>query len=385
MGAKTSVVNGTDAEGDYPERGWHFTPIAPTIWLAIVWMSMVLTLFAVGYLDADTDQSGRLKELIAQIGKGDVDYAARRAAQAFSGVALAITLTLAIAGLVWAVSASLGKQKPFKVGVLALVTLFLALSLSSSWWVAEAYEPFTSRIGQALLNPEGASGASRSAGVVPTAMFFLACMVPSVLLAGSTFLLQPMRLLTDVGHTKRQLKILAARVKELDQMLYIGALALVFGTIQLSSGLSVPLASMPKTANLKAQAELCKLLAPSAASASASNVRPSKTRNEVQLEQQCQALPAQLLELEWSESLRQLARSVTLSFGLAFSALLAAVYVPSLVGLRLMIERRLEKVPASAPDGEGGLGEFDPLHRVAAVVATLSPVFAGLVANSLAG
>jgi len=74
------------------------------------------------------------------------------------------------------------------------------------------------------------------------------------------------------------------------------------------------------------------------------------------------------------------------------SALLAAIYVPALIGLRQMIEPRRKIVgatpredPDAAKDRGDAIGEVDPLRRVAAILATLSPLLAGLVANALAG
>jgi len=81
---------------------------------------------------------------------------------------------------------------------------------------------------------------------------------------------------------------------------------------------------------------------------------------------------------------------VTLSFGLAFSALLAAIYVPGLIGLRLMIEPLQAVLAKSAAatntkDEKSDLiGDVDPLRRAAAAVATLSPLIAGLIANAFA-
>lgn len=56
--------------------------------------------------------------------------------------------------------------------------------------------------------------------------------------------------------------VVGLRLRELDQMLYIGALALVSGTLQRSFGLSVPLASLPKATDLKLRVDLCKAAAP---------------------------------------------------------------------------------------------------------------------------
>ncbi|WP_422014719.1 hypothetical protein [Roseateles sp.] len=81
------------------------------------------------------------------------------------------------------------------------------------------------------------------------------------------------------------------------------------------------------------------------------------------------------------DSLRELVRGVTLSFGLAFSAMLAAIYVPALLVLREMVESRQRSLPANEPSGTESV---DPVTKIGAVVATLSPLLAGLVTNVLA-
>jgi hypothetical protein len=216
-------------------------------------------------------------------------------------------------------------------------------------------------------------------------MFVLACFVPAVLAGGAGLLLQPLHVRTDEVATRGQLLVLADRLSELDQLLYVGALALVFGTLQLSAALSVPLAEAPKVGDLKTMADICKTLAPTPASSpffSASSVQRGLSR--------CNALPEKFERSEQTDSLRQLVRGVTLSFGLAFTALLAAIYVPALIGLRLMIDPRRASIrkgfDADAQKESGdAIGDVDPLRRVAAILATLSPLIAGLVANALAG
>jgi hypothetical protein len=357
---------------------------------------MVGMLYAVGYLNPAVDNAAELKVLGKYLEQTQVDISARRAAWAFSGVTLAITVVLFITCLFWTSSAMRGKAHPFRRDVVLMSVGLLVLGLSGSWQIAEQLMPFTSALGKLLLKPETSGAQSALAAQVPVGMFLLACIVPCVLVAGATLLLQPMTLPRDLKLPAAaqdlvrndQLQQLTARVRELDQMLYIGALALVFGTLQLSAGMSVPLASMPKPVAVKAQADLCKALAP-ALSASAFFTAASATSQVGRdVDSTCGKVPARFVQLEAADSLRQLARGITLSFGLAFSALLAAVYVPALVGLRMMIDARaLRGTAASADDRKSHdrIAELDPLHRLAAVAATLGPVFAGLLANTLAG
>jgi hypothetical protein len=380
----------------YASPGLPLAAWSPALWVAITWCAMVGMLYAVGYLNPAVDEAEELKELGKRLAETQVDVAARRSAWAFSGVTLAITVVLFITCLFWAGSAMRGKARPYRIDSVLLSLGLLGLGLVGSWQVAEQLMPFTSTLGQLLLMPQTSGARSALAEQVPLGMFLLACIVPCVLVAGATLLLQPMILPRDLKLPAAaqelvrsdQLEQLTARVRELDQMLYIGALALVFGTLQLSAGMSAPLASMPKPAALKTQADLCKALAPASAASAFFVTASAASPVGRDVDRTCREIPARFVQLEAADSLRQLARGITLSFGLAFSALLAAVYVPALVGLRTMIDARATRgtdAAADDPKPHGRIAELDPLHRLAAVAATLGPVFAGLLANTLAG
>ena len=223
-------------------------------------------------------------------------------------------------------------------------------------------------------------------------MFLLSCVVPGILLAGATFLLQPMEAPGSLETRRSQVHLLLKRLRELDQMLYIGALALVFGTLQLSSGLSIGLVSMPKAADLKGegrsvqghgafvdgeQSVLCGL-------GRQAGIGPFCGRVRCATAKICRP---QVLKLDSAESLRELVHGITICFGLAFSALLAAIYVPTLIGLKSMYEPRQQELPKDEPARAASTANLtvEPLSRIAAVAATLSPLFAGLLANTLAG
>jgi hypothetical protein len=78
---------------------------------------------------------------------------------------------------------------------------------------------------------------------------------------------------------------------------------------------------------------------------------------------------------------------VTLSFGLAFSALLAAIYVPALIGIGILIGPLQPSASSNGGDSDeknADTPEVDPLRRIAAIIATLSPLLAGLLANAFA-
>lgn len=379
--------------------------LAPALWLVIVWVCSLTMLYAAGYLSADRE-IGALDKYVAVIGAKDPAIAARRAAYGLSGVTLAVTLALALTSFFWCAAAAWNKAGAFRITVLFWSTAFLVFALTVSTWANENWEPFTTRLGQKLLQRGAADSQSPWAQHIPLLMFVLSSVVPSLLLAGTTLLLQPMWKLSVISILKGQLAILKLRLRELDQMLYIGAIALVFGTLQLSSGLSVPLVSMPNAADVKAQADLCKTIGPSTAASSvffpSSAPTPSpkpktkghpklKTAQPTASDLQCAEVPNQFAKLDAADGLRQLVRGITLCFGLSFSALLAAIYVPGLIVLRKMIEERQdllapleEAAGVPLPERHQGL-VVEPFSRIGAVVATLSPLLAGLVANALAG
>lgn len=380
--------------GYYPP-GTGLAAMAPALWVLIAWCSMVATLYAVGYLTPYADDPATLALVGERIEQTQVDIAARRAAWAFSGVTLGLTVILFVTCLVWAGWAMRGKAPSFLRAAVFVSVLLLLLLLIGSWQVAENLMPFTSKLGQRLLRPETSGAKSALAVFVPGGMFVLACVLPCVLVAGAALLLQPMALPSDLKLPAAarelvrtdQLEQLRVRVREMDQMLYIGALALVFGTLQLSAGLSVPLASMPKPAAVKAQTDLCKALAPASAASTFFEAASATSPLAKDVHRTCSETPARFVLLDAAESLRQLARGITLSVGLAFSALLASVYVPAILGLRAMIESRSTRSPGGSGDerkSTDSIAELDPLHRLAALAATLGPLFAGLLANTVA-
>ncbi|WP_373717539.1 hypothetical protein [Roseateles sp.] len=259
---------GDNTRDHYDQRFPLQSVLAPMVWLVIVWLCTLAMLYVAGYLSVDADPDALMKYR-ALLESKDVDFGARRAAFGFSGVTLAITVALALTSLFWCVAAAQGKVPAFRVTVLLWSVVFLAFALNASNMASNNWTSFTSELGEMLLKRGSRDTTSKLAGSIPLFMFILSSVVPSILLTGAILLLQPMIMGVAVTALNAQMKILKARLRELDQMLYIGALSLVFGTLQLSSGLSVPLVSMPKAADLKVHADLCKAIGPSPA---ASNV-----------------------------------------------------------------------------------------------------------------
>lgn len=386
ISAHASEVIQQGRTDEYAAPGWHFSPVAPALWLALAWSITVAMLYLVGYLGSSADDKKAL-DALEPLKTMTVDFEARRSARGLSGVILAITVLASAAGLVWAGAAARRKARRFQVYVFSTMAAFFAALAALSWWASNQLSPFPSPQGDWLLAWAAKDTVSNGADWISPGMFVLACLVPCVLLCGATFLQQPMKLLQDLVTQPAdiapvqadQQRLLLGRVRELDQMLYIGAITLVFGTLQLSAGMSQPLASMPRMEDVKAHADLCKLMAPAAAASAFFTPASAATAWGMDIDRHCRSLPAKVMALEASDSLRRLVRGITLCVGLAFSALLAAVYVPSLIGLRLMLDKR----PTEPSADSEGAGALDPLHRVAAIVATLSPLLAGLLANLL--
>lgn len=364
-------------------RAWTFlmeVMLSPIFWLVVLQLCLLWALTLVGYLSVPEDDE--VLDTVLVLSPRGAEY---RAGLAYSGVTLGITFGLALTSLAWAVSAFLRKGPSFpdspagKRRVLILVAVilvaFLFAQLVTGW--AKPVDPFPSELGVSVLKWVYGQPAQQDVWVadkVPDIMFFLSIVVPAILAAGASFLQEPI----DESIPEERTRKVALRVRELDQLLYIGALALVFGTLQLSASLSVPLASMPKAADLKNEMELCRMFGGAAAGSPLLEQFNAKD---------CLDLPRRMEQEESVAGLRQLVRAVTFSLGLAFSAMLVAIYVPAMVSLRLMLpsDGTEPAAQASGSDKSASPGDVDPLHRIAAVAATLGPLIAGIVANAFGG
>lgn len=345
--------------------------LAPVIWLAIVGLCLVITLYGVGYIAAgeempDTDALanalGELPELVA-----------RQAALAQSGVTMGITLALCLTCFYWAWCARLGPEKEgYRGCVLGVVLACFAVAFGGLLLLDAngAITPFTSTVGTLLLDPATSRVNAWLASLAPFAMYLLACVVPAVLACGACFLLIPIKTVKDAAAAQANHDLLLARLKEMDQLLYIGALTLVFGTLQLSAAMSVPLAGAPAVAEVKAELDSCK---PTPQAAPVATV-PA----------QCHKAMARMQQAALVEELRHVVKGITFSFGLAFSALLAAIYVPGAMVLRNYLQAPLAHLKADGSmakaDKPAG-ADIDPISRIAAIVATLSPLLAGVLAS----
>ena len=102
----------------------------------------------------------------------------------------------------------------------------------------------------------------------------------------------------------------------------------------------------------------------------------------------CNELAADSQRAAIGEGVKQFIRSITLTFGISFSALLAALYVPAALRLQAMAATASGIAIHTSEDARHkrlrtlGL-ESDLLAKAVTVIATLSPLFASLISNAL--
>jgi hypothetical protein len=372
-----------------PDRKFdYWVALAPVWWLTAVATCMLMMLDFSGYLPIPESPEWRTKVLDAINVPSDM---VSRGALAYSGATLAIFLVLSGTCLFWTVNAFRKRAREYRRRTLYRVAIFLSLGyflLGSV--VVLTHQKFTSEFGDILLYSPTLKLSTTATRCVPNFMLGIACAVPALLAAGACILMQPMKTFRNGKDAARQLLILAGRLNELDQLLYVGALALVFGTLQLSAAMSVPLAGIPRAVDLKIVLDLCKM--------PTSEKNPFLDPSDVKVVTgtsfyepfdtvRCRRLPKDFARSEVADGLRQFIRAVTISFGLIFSAMLAAIYVPALIGLRFLIDPRQQKAAeeaSTAKETASAIGDIDPLRRVATIAATLSPLIAGLLANAFA-
>lgn len=362
--------------------------LTPVIWLAIVGLCLVVTLYGVGYIAAGEEMPDT-RALATELA-GLPKLVARQAALAQSGVTMGITLALCITCIYWAWSARRGQEKEghrgfvFGVVLACFAVAFGGLLLLDA---SAAITPFASSVGKLLLDPATSRVNTWLASLAPFTMYVLACVVPAVLACGASFLLIPIKTLKDAAAAQANHDLLLDRLKEMDQLLYIGALTLVFGILQLSAAMSVPLAGAPVVAEVKAELEPCKPAPQAALGAPAQGkAEPPGGGHTDPSPAQCRKAMERMQQAARVEELRHVVKGITFCFGLAFSALLAAIYVPGAMVLRNYLEAPLAHLKANGSTAKADKpagADIDPINRIAAIVATLSPLLAGVLASAI--
>lgn len=209
--------------------------------------------------------------------------------------------------------------------------------------------------------------------------------VPVVLTLGMCLLLEPL------GRSKMdttKLEAVAVNSHLLDVLLYVGAACLALGILYLSALYASALAPLPSAASVKVRAEACKSLT------LPSGMSDMQAQTQLMADWcalKCHTLAKEAKNAETADSAREFAKISTLVFGISFSALLAAMYLPAM----LLLKRAAEE--SSLPDEPGlpasraqrteqylKLGiESDMLSKVGKVLTALSPILASVIANAL--
>jgi hypothetical protein len=212
----------------------------------------------------------------------------------------------------------------------------------------------------------------------------LGIFIPVVLALGMCLLMEP--LITEKDEDT--LAAIASNSRFLDVLLYVGAACLAFGILHLSSAYGSALATLPSAATVKIRADSCKSLSlpPGVIDA---NAQKRLLAQWVSLK--CDKLAEDARDAEVADSAREFAKTTTLVFGISFSALLAAMYLPSM----LLLKRAADESPLPYKRGHVDsrarrseqylkLGiESDMLGKVGKVITALSPIFASVLANAL--
>lgn len=173
----------------------------------------------------------------------------------------------------------------------------------------------------------------------------------------------------------------ARRIQHLmNYVLYAGAAAMVAGLLEVIATLSWSFAPFPTTADLKVQLDLCKSISLPMVSVVP---MPATSAGDV-----CAAIAGQLQAAITVDELRQFTRAVGIIFGAAFSALLAAMYLPVALAQQDLVDlvtRILPRKPESAEGAKPKAGDVEPeldrtaVQRVFNVLAALGPLAAAIV------
>lgn len=265
------------------------------------------------------------------------------------------------------------------IGILVTVSGLFALALSN-FALSGAHAGFDGLFGAALfcgtweriLGPEPYRLAmmSDSLNIFGTA-------IPMAIAVSASLLMSVLTLEVDAGpsiENKEAVRDIAFASRRLDLVLYIGAAALVAGTLQVSAMYALATAHLPTINDVKTRRDICR--------AAASEVGGTS----VAASHVCTDLKQQLEQADAAAGIRQHARSVTLTFGICFSMLLAAIYVTAGSLLAARASKLISGGPATHKVQQKliELGiESDVIGKFGKLAATLSPVAAGLVSNML--
>jgi hypothetical protein len=346
---------------------------------------IVLALLVSHFLEIVVDENLKASYLIVSAeneGALGQDFGAR----AHRAITMALTFISAMVaawmtvGIWWECqSRDYALQVTKRVALMAL-TAAVALGVLG---LAKLTPGLDSAFGNAMLCATWARNDAPWLAMVSDANNVLGIFIPVMVGLGMCLLLEP---ITHPWMPSRdELATLARNSRTLDHLLYVGAICLVFGILQMSAVYSSAVATLPTTQEVKTKVEICKSIA--------AITHEGKLHRELELIN-CHRLVDETEKAELADSFRQFARSTTLVFGIAFSVLLAALYVPAALLLSGAAQRLAKAIGSDGPKGgtddvHGRLRELgiesDLLGKIGKVITTLSPIFAGLISNALGG
>lgn len=302
-------------------------------------------------------------------GRGALFSAAREsAARGYWAVMLALSSAAALLAL-WFVAGLGNRCEPaFRDEVLSWVFVLATIAAVALMVLVVAKQlqgGAVSAIGNALLCAGWGRIGSPWLAPLSDMQNVVGFVVPVVLATGACLLLAP----ADVRGlpTRAALHRVAERSRSLDQLLYIGALCLVLGTLHLSAAFSLAVGPFDGSADVKLRAELCR-------------------QNPLQAAR-CADLPTELHDAEAIDDAKRFVRLTISWIGIAYSALLVALYAPAAYLLMQQAEALTARIGMSAAArhrelSEAGI-ESDLLGKLAKVATTMSPLAAGLISSAV--
>lgn len=259
-----------------------------------------------------------------------------------------------------------------RFGAIAVISLGAIVALS--WRDFSISTGFGGLIGAAMLCgtwQRVAGGSPQRLAEMSDALNVVGVAIPLAVVFGACLLLEVLgRKRTDIESPIGVVKDIARAMGTLDTLLYVGAAALVAGTLQVSALYALTFAHVPTLAEVKVKRDICRVASDSAKDFSAA----------------CKDLPRQYEDAERGVPLRQFAKLLTLGFGFGYSVLLGAIYLGAATPLTAYARRLVlsstggDESAARARLVDLGI-ESDLAGKLGKVATTLSPLAAGLVSN----
>jgi hypothetical protein len=360
--------------------------LAPAYCGALVSVIIIAALFGSYFLENVSNERVRLLyETVARYSRESEGH--EFAARARRGTTMALTLVAALAAT-WATAVLWWqcRSRAYSWDVTTVIVYVAAAAsvILSSLGSSGMSPGLDSAFGNAMLCASWERTHSDWLVMVSDANNVLGIFVPVVVGFGICLLLEPVR--QDAAMGVDHLAVIGDRSRALDNLLYLGAISLAFGILQMSAVYASALAPLPSVASAKTKIDMCKGLStpPDALKATATKQASDQWRA-----MGCETLGQEAHDGEVADSAREFARATTLVFGMGFSAVLAAMYLPAMLLLKQAADRLLVSTDNSVGTSKEDrskeyqrLGiESDFLGKAGKVITALSPLFAGVLAN----